>query len=96
MNIVVPMAGLGSRFLDAGYLDPKPLIKINEITLLENTINFLEKLEIKNIKINTFYLNDQIQNFILNFKSNSNIEIFNDGNIILDIQLVEKLERLKI
>ena len=77
-------AGYGKRLSPITLKTPKPLIEINEITLLENTINFLEKLEIKNIKINTFYLHDQIQNFILNFKSNSNIEIFNDGNIILD------------
>ena len=77
-------AGYGKRLSPITLKIPKPLIEINEITLLENTINFLEKLEIKNIKINTFYLHDQIQNFILNFKSNSNIEIFNDGNEILD------------
>jgi dTDP-glucose pyrophosphorylase len=29
MNIVVPMAGAGSRFSAAGYSDPKPLIKVN-------------------------------------------------------------------
>ena len=28
LNIVVPMAGRGQRFLDAGYLDPKPLISV--------------------------------------------------------------------
>ena len=77
-------AGYGKRLSPITLKIPKPLIEINEITLLENTINFLEKLDIKNIKINTFYLHDQIQNFILNFKSNSNIEIFNDGNIILE------------
>ena len=77
-------AGYGKRLSPITLKIPKPLIEINEISLLENTINFLENLEIKNIKINTFYLHDQIQNFILNFKSNSNIEIFNDGNIILD------------
>ena len=77
-------AGYGKRLSPITLKIPKPLIEINEITLLENTINFLEKLEIKNIKINTFYLHDQIQNFILNYKSNLNIEIFNDGNVILD------------
>ena len=81
---IILCAGYGKRLNPITLKIPKPLIKINEITLLENSINFLEKLEIKNIKINTFYLHDQIQNFILNFKSNSNIEIFNDGNIILD------------
>ena len=77
-------AGFGKRLNPITLKIPKPLIKIKEKTLLENSINFLENLSIKNIKINTFYLDDHIQNFILNYKSNSNIEIFNDGNTILD------------
>lgn len=28
LNIVVPMAGRGSRFANAGYKNPKPLIDI--------------------------------------------------------------------
>lgn len=28
LNIVIPMAGYGSRFADAGYTDPKPLIPV--------------------------------------------------------------------
>ena len=56
-------AGYGKRLNPMTLKIPKPLVKINEITLLENSINFLEKLEIKNIKINTFYLHDQIKNF---------------------------------
>ena len=77
-------AGYGKRLNPITLKIPKPLIKINEITLLENSINFLEKLEIENIKINTYYLHNQIQNFILKYKSNSKIEILNDGNEILD------------
>ena len=77
-------AGYGKRLNPITLKIPKPLIKINEITLLENSINFLKKLDIKNIKINTFYLHHQIQKFILNYKSNLNIEIFNDGDEILD------------
>ncbi len=77
-------AGYGKRLNPITLKIPKPLIKINEITLLENSINFLEKLEIENIKINTYYLYKQIQNFILNYKSNSKIDILNDGNEILD------------
>ena len=77
-------AGFGKRLNPITLKIPKPLIKIKEKTLLENSINFLENLSIKNIKINTFYLDDHIQNFILNYKSNSKIEIFKDGNEILD------------
>lgn len=77
-------AGYGKRLNPITLKIPKPLIEINEIALLENSINFLEKLEIENIKINTYYLHNQIQDFILNYKSNSKIEILNDGNEILD------------
>lgn len=28
MRVVVPMAGVGQRFVDAGYADPKPLIRL--------------------------------------------------------------------
>ena len=76
-------AGYGKRLNPITLKIPKPLIEINEITLLENSINFLEKLGIKNIKINTYYFHDQIQKFILNYKSNLNIEILNDGDEIL-------------
>ena len=77
-------AGYGKRLNPITLNIPKPLIEINEITLLENSINFLEKLEVKNIKINTFYLDEKIRDFILNYKSNLKIEVINDGNQILD------------
>ena len=77
-------AGFGKRLNPITLKIPKPLIEINEITLLENSINFLEKLNVKNIKINTFYLHEKISDFILNYKSDLKIEILNDGDEILD------------
>lgn len=41
INIVVPMAGRGSRFANAGYLDPKPLIEVNGKHMIEVVINNL-------------------------------------------------------
>ncbi len=77
-------AGYGKRLNPITLKIPKPLIKINEISLLENSINFLEKLQVKSIKINTFYINEKISDFILSYKSNLKIEILNDGDQILD------------
>jgi len=77
-------AGYGKRLNPITLKIPKPLIEINNITLLANSINFLEKLEIQNIKINTYYRHNQINDFILNNKLNSKIEIINDGEEILD------------
>ncbi len=38
LNIVIPMAGRGSRFLNAGYTDPKPLIKVDGIEMIRLVI----------------------------------------------------------
>jgi NDP-sugar pyrophosphorylase family protein len=35
MKIIIPLAGYGSRFLDAGYELPKPLIKIQDKSMIE-------------------------------------------------------------
>ena len=42
LNIVVPMAGKGSRFQEAGYTFPKPLIDINGKTMIEVVVNNLK------------------------------------------------------
>lgn len=42
LNIVVPMAGRGSRFLSAGYKKPKPLIDVNGKRMIEVVINNLK------------------------------------------------------
>jgi len=41
MNILIPMAGLGSRFAKEGILTPKPLIKVNGKTLIEHSVESL-------------------------------------------------------
>lgn len=41
MNIIIPMAGLGSRFSKNGIKIPKPLIKVNGKTLIEHSVESL-------------------------------------------------------
>lgn len=41
INIVIPMAGLGSRFADVGFEKPKPLIEIDGKTLIEHSVESL-------------------------------------------------------
>ncbi|TDV11121.1 glycosyltransferase family 2 protein [Paraburkholderia caballeronis] len=41
LNIVIPMAGAGSRFARAGYADPKPLIPIHGVPMIRVVINNL-------------------------------------------------------
>ncbi len=41
LNIIIPMAGKGSRFKKAGYKTAKPLIKVHDKTLLQLSVNSL-------------------------------------------------------
>ena len=77
-------AGFGKRLNPITAKIPKPLIKINNITLLENTLNLIYKLKIKKIKINVYYLEDQITDFLSKHRLKNNIEIIKDGVKILD------------
>ena len=76
-------AGYGKRLSPLTLEKPKPLIEVNKITLLENTINLIKKLNIQKIKINTFYLENQIENFISAKDFDLNIEVIHDGDQIL-------------
>ena len=77
-------AGYGKRLNPLTLSEPKPLLKIDEVTLLENCINLIESLEINKIIINTFYLKEKIKNFISTKKFNLDIKIIDDGRSILD------------
>ena len=67
MNIntaLILCAGYGKRLNPLTLKTPKPLLQLNDVTLLENTINLIIKLNIKKIKLNTYYLQDQIKDFV--------------------------------
>ena len=77
-------AGFGKRLNPLTLKTPKPLLKINNKSLLEGCISMLIKLEIKKILLNTFHLKQQIFDFIKNTKFPIEIEIIDDGKDILN------------
>tara|TARA_Y100001935_G_C17251266_1_gene481129 strand:+ start:562 stop:1251 length:690 start_codon:yes stop_codon:yes gene_type:complete len=77
-------AGLGERLKPLTLETPKPLLKINNSTILECCIDLIIKLKIKKVIINTFHLNSQIENFITTKKFPIDIKIVNDGKRILN------------
>ncbi len=87
MNIntaIILCAGFGKRLNPLTLKIPKPLLKVNDVTLLENTINLVIKLGIKKIKLNTYYLQEQIKDYVDKKKFKIEIEIISDGEKILD------------
>ena len=81
---IILSAGYGKRLNPLTLSRPKSLLKINKKTLLENIIYLLEKFGIKEIKINTHYLSDQIASFINSKKFNSKIILIEEHKQILD------------
>ena len=77
-------AGYGKRLNPLTLDIPKPLLEINEVTLLENTINLLQDLGIKKIILNTFYLKEKIYDFIEKKDFQIDLVIIDEGEDILD------------
>ena len=90
-------AGFGKRLNPITIKTPKPLLIIKGLTLLDHCINLIVKLEVKKILINSFYLKDQINEFVKNQNYNIDIVVIEDGESILDtgggvLNLIDKSE----
>ena len=87
MNIKYGMilaAGLGKRMQPLTLKTPKPLLEINNYTLLERAINLLISHGVQEISINVHYLPDQIKSFINKKNFKVKISISNEENLLLD------------
>jgi len=54
LQVVIPMSGIGKRFIEAGYKEPKPLIIVDNKPIIEHVVNLFP--DEKNIK---FICNDE-------------------------------------
>jgi bifunctional N-acetylglucosamine-1-phosphate-uridyltransferase/glucosamine-1-phosphate-acetyltransferase GlmU-like protein len=74
VQIIVPMSGLGQRFIEAGYNDPKPLIQVDGKPIIQHVLNLFP-----NEKNITFICNDKhlketnMRNVLLNICPHSKI-----------------------
>ena len=67
LNIVIPMAGAGSRFQQAGYDLPKPLINVNGKPMIQTVVENL------NIKANCIFIVQKSHNEKYNLKTLLNL-----------------------
>ena len=77
-------AGQGKRLNPLTLKTPKPLLEINNITILERCIDIIIKFGVKKIFLNTFHLGDQIFEFIESKKFSIEVKVIEDGKEILD------------
>jgi len=43
MQIIIPMSGIGKRFVEAGYTVPKPLIEVDGMPIIEHIVRLFDK-----------------------------------------------------
>ena len=77
-------AGLGKRLNPLTLTTPKPLLELKNITMLERCINLIIEYGVKKILLNTFHLENQIIEFIMNKKFPIDIRVIKDGQKILE------------
>ena len=81
---IIMCAGFGKRLKPLTNKVPKPLLKIDNKSLLENTIELLFKLNINKIFLNSHHLSQQIKKFILEKKLSKKIKVFEEKRKILN------------
>ena len=77
-------AGYGKRLRPFTLKIPKPLIKINGVTLLENSIKLLSSLDVKHIIVNAHHLHKQITKFVKRKKFSSKVDVVVEKKKILN------------
>ncbi len=77
-------AGYGKRLNPITQHTPKPLLRLKNLTLLDHSINLIKSLNIDKILINSFYLKEQINEFVKNHSYDIEIKVIEDGDNILD------------
>lgn len=75
-------AGEGTRLRPLTNAVPKPLIKVNEHTLIDYALNLLNRLKFKEVKINTHYRKEDIKKFLNNKNYNFNIDLIEEKNLL--------------
>ena len=93
-------AGYGKRMLPLTSHTPKPLVKVNNKSLLEHTLDKLQNSGIKNVVINTHHIHSKILKFIKSLDRKIDIiyedEILETGGGILNAIKAGKVGQNKL
>src|SRR5210317_1828212 len=81
MRALILAAGRGERLKPLTNKIPKCLVKIKDTPLLEIILKKIEKTKIKEIFINTYYLEDQVIKFLSGYKGSLKINILKENNL---------------
>lgn len=96
IQLIIPMSGLGERFIKCGYTDPKPLIKIDNKPIIHHVVNIFP-----NINNISFICNDlhiettDIYNILKNINNNAkiyNIPLHKNGPVFAVLSIIDNID----
>ena len=74
MHIIIPMSGIGNRFIEAGYKEPKPLIVIDGKPIIEHVCNLFPNEDKFTFICNSKHLSEtNMREVLQSIKPNANI-----------------------
>ncbi|MGE4457260.1 MAG: NTP transferase domain-containing protein [Arcobacteraceae bacterium] len=74
MHIIIPMSGIGNRFIEAGYIEPKPLIVIDGKPIIEHVCDLFPNADKFTFICNSKHLREtNMKDVLLSIKPNANI-----------------------
>ena len=74
IQLIIPMSGIGKRFIDAGYDRPKPLIEVDGKPIIEHVLNLFPGIDDISFICNDKHLNEtNIKEILLTLKPNCKI-----------------------
>lgn len=79
MNIkqaIILCAGMGSRMQHLTAEIPKPMVKVDGLSLIEHHLNYLDRNKIYKLVINSFYKAEILERFILSLPISKKFEIY--------------------
>jgi len=75
LNIVIPMAGAGSRFSIAGYTVPKPFIMVHEKMMIEHVLDSLHVPDARYVLILQEVFLEQCRDKLARLKNKYDVEL---------------------
>ena len=99
MQVVIPMAGLGTRFKESGYTKPKPLLELDGKTMIERVLENVMSKEVISLillmseetKIDTSFIQDKypwcdVSNMVLKEKTDGPATTVSMARELLDLE----------
>jgi NDP-sugar pyrophosphorylase family protein len=79
MKVIIPMAGTGNRFIQKGYKDPKPLIKVGGKMIIEYILDMFDSEDEINFICNRRHIDEtNMKKVLKNLRPDSDIKVIDN------------------